>query len=126
MRTLRNLHSINLGFEREHVLLVSVDPARSGYTPEQLTSRFKQLLERFESTPGVRSASLSWITPITGGGTMLSVSVEGYTAKHEENREVYLNWVAPRYVETRGPPHALCRDVGPLDTMKSPRVAIIT
>jgi predicted permease len=125
MRTLRNLHSINLGFEREHVLLVSVDPARSGYTPEQLTSRFKQLLERFESTPGVRSASLSWITPITGGGTMLSVSVEGYMAKHEENREVYLNWIAPKYFETLGTPLVIGRDFGPQDTMKSPRVGII-
>ena len=57
------------GFERDSVLLVTLDPARSGYQREQLSNLYRGLLERLETMPGVRSASLSALTPTARGGT---------------------------------------------------------
>jgi predicted permease len=125
LRTLRNLHSINLGFERENVLLVALDPSHSGYTPQQIRGLFLELLEGLQAIPGVRSASLSWNPPLAGGGSSRTVSVEGRAPSPEASREIYLNWVAPRYFETLGIPLIAGRDFGSYDTQDSPRVVIL-
>jgi predicted permease len=125
LRTLRNLHSIDLGFERENVLLVELDPSHSGYTPERMRGLFMGVLERLQAIPGVRSASLSWNPPIAGGGSSRTVSVEGRAPGPEADREIYLNWIAPRYFETLGVPLIAGRDFGPRDTQGAPRVVIL-
>jgi predicted permease len=125
LRTLHNLRSIDIGFDSEGVLLVSLDPARSRYTPEQKHSLFHGLIERFEGIPGVRAASICWITPITGGGTMRTVSIGGVAPAPVQAKSTYLNWIGPKYFATLGTPLLRGRDFGPQDTTNSPRVAII-
>jgi putative ABC transport system permease protein len=125
LRTFRNLHSIDLGFERENALLVALDPSHSGYTPEQTRGLFIGLLERFQAIPGVRSASLSWNPPVAGGGSSRTVTVEGRAPGPEADREIYLNWVAPRYFETLGVPLIAGRDFGSHDTQETPKVVIL-
>src|SRR6185312_16751098 len=39
VRHLSNLENLDLGFRRDHLLLVTLDPAHSGYNPEQLLHR---------------------------------------------------------------------------------------
>jgi predicted permease len=128
--SLRNLDKLNLGFDRDHVLLVALEPARSGYTAEQLARGYRELLARFHAIAGVRSASLCWIPPVSGGGTMLSPSsVEGYSYGTQESRTVYINWVAPRYFETLGTPLLAGRDFNMQDSMQEgdrrPPVALV-
>jgi predicted permease len=125
LRTLRNLHSIDLGFERENVLLVALDASHSGYAPEQTRRSFLGLLEGLQAIPGVRSASLSWNPPVAGGGSSRTVSVDGRASGPEAKREIYVNWVAPRYFETLGVPLIAGRDFGSHDTPDSPRVVIL-
>jgi predicted permease len=125
LRTLRNLHSIDLGFERENALLVALDPSHSGYTQNQTRDLFLGLLERLQAIPGVRSASLSWNPPVAGGGSSRTVSVEGRAPGPEASREIYLNWVAPRYFETLGVPLIAGRDFGFHDTAETPKVVIL-
>ncbi|HEV2665541.1 MAG TPA: ADOP family duplicated permease, partial [Blastocatellia bacterium] len=125
LRTLRNLHSIDLGFERENVLLVALDSSRSGYTPEQTRRSFLGLMEGIQAIPGVRSASLSWNPPVAGGGSSRTVTVEGRAPGPEANREIYVNWVAPRYFETLGVPLIAGRDFDSHDTPDSPGMVIL-
>ncbi|MCI0390924.1 MAG: ABC transporter permease [Acidobacteria bacterium] len=125
LRTLRNLHSIDLGFERENALLVALDPSHSGYTQNQTRDLFLGLLERLQAIPGVRSASLSWNPPVAGGGSSRTVTVEGRAPGPEVNREIYVNWVAPRYFETLGVPLKAGRDFGFHDRPETPKVVIL-
>jgi predicted permease len=125
LRSLRNLYSIDLGFEREHALLVTLDPSHSGHTPEQINGLFLGLIERLQAIPGVRSASFAWNPPVAGGGSSRTVSVEGRPPGPETNREIYLNWIAPRYFETLGIPLIAGRDFNPSDTRESPRVVMV-
>src|ERR1035437_9825089 len=60
---LADLKHLDLGFQRDHVLLVTLDPAHSGYSREQLSRPYKELLGRLEAIPGVRSATLNWVAP---------------------------------------------------------------
>jgi predicted permease len=126
VRTLENLHNLDPGFDRKGVLLFGVDPTKSGYKGPAVTSLYKQMLEHISSLPGVRSASLSAMVPITGGGGIdNSVWVEGYTPRPDENMTVYVNYVGPKYFETLGTPLLLGREFSPRDGETTLKVAII-
>lgn len=97
VRTLENLENLDPGFDRKGVLLFDIDPTKSGYKGTAVTRLYKQVLEHIDAIPGVRSASLSIMTPITGGGRIdNSVWVEGYTPRLNENMTVYVNAVGPK------------------------------
>ena len=103
IRHLSDLRKLNLGFERDHILLTTLNPARSGYASERLSAAYRELLQRFALIPGVRSATLSGSTPISGAAASRFATVEGYQKKSAETR-IFVNWVAPRYFETYGTP----------------------
>ena len=121
---LSNLRHMNLGFQHDSVLLVTLDPARSGLQRPQLARLYQELLEQLYTIPGVRSATLSAVTPIEGPGASRRVNVEGFQEKPEDRRAPLLNWVAPKYFETFGTPLTAGRDFQFEDEGR-PRVAIV-
>ena len=125
-RTLENLESLDPGFERKGVLLFDLDPTKNGYKGPAVNALYKQVIEHIDAVPGVSSASVSMMTPITGGGGIdNSVSVEGYTPRPDENLTVFVNAVGPRYFETLHTTLLLGRDFSRRDTDSTPKVAII-
>jgi putative ABC transport system permease protein len=124
VRNLLNLQHRDLGFRRDHVLLVTLDPARSGYTEERLSGAYQELLGRLAEIPGVRAVSLSAPTPLSGAGASGFAAVEGYQEKPENRRYISVSWIAPKYFETLGTPLLAGRDFNIQDPGKS-RLAII-
>jgi len=124
VRHLTNLRGIDLGFRRDHVLLVTLDPARSGYNGERLAVAYKELLGRLETIPGVRAATLCGATPISGAGASSFVVAEGHQEAPEARRYVGLNWVAPKYFATMETPLLAGRDFNFQDS-GIPAVAIV-
>jgi predicted permease len=124
VRHLFNLEHLDLGFHRDHVLLVDLDPSSSGYDRERLSRAYQELLGRLEAIPGVRSATICAILPASGAGAMRTATVEGYQAKPGERRFLSENWVAPKYFETLGMPLLMGRDFSFQDQGR-PRVAIV-
>jgi predicted permease len=119
-----DLQHLDLGFRRDHVLLMTLDPKRSEYKDEQLSRLYQELLGRLEAIPGVRSATLSGVTPISGAGAARFVTVEGYQEKPEDRRYVSLNWVAPKYFQTFGTPFLAGRDFSFQDQGGTPVVIV--
>jgi len=107
---LSTLRHHNLGFERDSVLLVTLDPTHSGYTRDRLSRSYQDLLARLEAIPGVRSAALSAITPIEGGAASRFVSVEAFHENPQARRRISLNWVGPKYFQTLGTAQLAGRD----------------
>ncbi len=103
LRHLSDLRNSNLGFQRDHILLASLNPAHSGYSGERLASAYRELLERISAIPGVRSVTLSGTTPTSGAAASRFVTSEGSEQRGAEPR-VFVNWIAPRYFETYGTP----------------------
>jgi predicted permease len=124
IRYLSDLKHRDLGFHRDHVLLVRLDPEHSGYEDERLSRAYQELLERLEAIPGVRSATLSAGTPISGAGASSFANVEGHPERPEDRRYVSINWVAPKYFQTLGTPFLAGRDFNFQDR-GGPRVAIV-
>jgi hypothetical protein len=59
VHTLSNLNSIQLGFNRENVLLFSVKAKQAGYRDQALVRYYQNLQSRLASMPGVRSVTAS-------------------------------------------------------------------
>jgi len=126
VRTLHNLNSIDLGFDRSNVLLAFVDPFGTTHSPETMMALTAQLLERVQSLPGVKDASMTRFAPISGGsGTNLSFRVNRDGASPILAREVWVNNVGPRYFATLGVPVISGREFNDRDTASSAPVVIL-
>ena len=119
--TLRNLRTFDAGFRREAVLLVDVDPRRAGYQDDRLFRINEELLEEIARLPGVRVASFSSITPVSGSAITRGVRISG----REAGEETYANNVSPRFFEVLDTPIIRGRDFTDRDTVSSPRVAVV-
>jgi predicted permease len=134
VRNLSQLLATDLGFERENLLVVSVN----AMSPLSVTSRgtpgtpdrlpyYDDLLRRLRETPGVKSASLSRKPPISnelGSWWDVFAADDGRTLANPSDR-TYLNAVSPGYFDTLGLPIAAGRDFTLSDRDGAPRVAII-
>jgi hypothetical protein len=113
-----------LGFRRDHVLLVTLDPSSSGYSGERLSRAYQEVLTRLERLPALRSASLSGATPLQGAGSSGFATVEGHQERPEDRRWISIAYVAPRYFETLGTPLLAGRAFN-FEDRAQPNVAII-
>ncbi len=121
---LSNLEHLDLGFRRDHVLLVRLDPTGSGYSGERLSHAYQELLGRLATIPGVRSATISAPTPISGAGISRFVSVQGHQERPENRRYISVQLVAPKYFQTLASPLIAGRDFT-FEDRGRPGVAIV-
>ncbi|MBV8820090.1 MAG: ABC transporter permease, partial [Acidobacteriaceae bacterium] len=67
VRTLDRLHSVQLGYARENILLFSMNARQAGHGGAEIANFYGDLRKRFESIPGVNSATLSNSSIISAG-----------------------------------------------------------
>ena len=67
VRTLNKLHSVQLGYARENILLFSLNARQAGHPAAEIATFYANLRKRFESIPGVSSATLSQASIISAG-----------------------------------------------------------
>lgn len=118
---LSSLRNLNLGFQRDKLLLATLDFAHAGYTPARFAQLSQDLMMRLDAIPGVSSATFSGISPMEGPGA----SAFAFANDHPEKRtDVSINSVASDYFRTYGTPFLAGRDFSARDQTGSP-VAII-
>jgi predicted permease len=121
--TLRNIRSVPPGFEAQHVLMVGIDPLRVGYTGTRLTRYYRDVLDGVRAMPGVRAASLSRVTPISGGGIDQPIAIEGRQREH--GVMIRANRLTDGFFATLAIPMRIGRDFAPEDGGRTPRAAIV-
>jgi putative ABC transport system permease protein len=119
--TLRNLHRVDAGFQRNGVLLVNADGWRASYRGARAAAFYEILLQQIEQLPGVRSASYSLITPLGGGSISQQIAVNGQPG----GQEILFNSVSRRYFETMATAVVLGREFTRRDDAGAPPVAIV-
>lgn len=125
VRTLRNLVSAELGYDRHSVLSVRIDPYAAGYPQERLVDLYRRLVDRARSVPGVVSASVSRFSPGGGAITSSRVYVMRRLPQPGEEHGALDNAVGPDYFSTLGIPLLAGRDFEARDTAGSTPVAIV-
>lgn len=111
----------NLGFERNNLLLMTLDFAQSGDNFTQYATLSQELINRLNAIPSVSSAAFSEMSPMEGPGAGAIAVAEDHP---ERQPEVSLNNISPDYFKTYGTPFLAGRDFTSRDEAGS-RVAII-
>ena len=124
-RSLVKLQEQEVGFDRNNVLLVGIDPRLAGYKPAELPTLYQQLMERLGSIPQVRNVSMATYAPMSGSRRSSSVKLSGYAPRPGEDLVVQDMLTGPKYAETLGIPLLRGREIEIRDTVSSTRVAVV-
>ena len=124
-RSLINLQKEDLGFNRDNVLLASVDTRLAGYKPAELSAVYRLLYDRLSALPNVHSVTIASYSPMQGTSTNSTITVRGYTPSKDEDTGVSDVFIGPTFSETLGVPLLRGRDIGLQDTPNSPKVAVV-
>ena len=125
LRAFSRAQQVDLGFNPNHLLLVTIDPTLQGYSGDQSDRFQQQLLQRVTSLPHVQSATLAGGVPFLSGNSW-DLSIDGYTAPDGEKFiDTQTNQVGPQYFATMQIPLLYGREFTDRETRKSPGVAIV-
>jgi predicted permease len=104
IRTVRNLLGVDLGFNRENLLLFGVWPYKIGYQGERLANIYRQLFERIEATPGVRSVTGTGNCSVFATTCTAQFCVPGYSPQPNEKMNLAYYRIAQNFFETMDVP----------------------
>jgi putative ABC transport system permease protein len=125
VRTFAALASLPVGFERDRVLIVTVNAQRTHIAAEDRLAIFDRVRQAVRSVPGVADASLSVITPVTGQGWNGNVDVSDVPPLPGRQSMTFKNAVTPDWFETFGTPLTAGRYFNDGDRRGAPLVAIV-
>ena len=125
IQSLNKLKDLNPGFETGNLLTFQVEPTLSGAKPEQVSSYYRQLMDRLRAVPGVTSASLAVMPLLDGNEWDNWVTIEGYTARPDERPDVHMQFLTPDFFDTMKIPLLRGRDFTAQDDKGAPKVGIV-
>jgi macrolide transport system ATP-binding/permease protein len=125
VRTLNNLHAVQLGYARENILLFSVNARQAGHRDPEIAAFYADLRQRFESIPGVSSATLSQSSiinaPHTGQAIRGQMKIGAITIVGARTLAA-----GPRFLTTMQIPLLAGREIDDRDQPGSRPVAVIS
>jgi predicted permease len=124
VQSLRSTTSGALGFDRQHVLAVTLDAGPRGYSAERAGAIRSGILDQLARTPGVQGAAFTQIVPLTLSSNADLFTTEG-SGGLDRRAQLDLNAVSPGYFATVGIPLRAGRDFTAADDAGAPLVAIV-
>jgi predicted permease len=115
VHSLSRLSRVNLGYNRENLLLFRVNAAAGGYKGPAATRLYDDLLGRISAIPGLRGVTVSHNGLFSHSESGDPIAVEGYTPKPGEEMDSRIDFVGPGYFSTLGIPILLGREIGAQD-----------
>lgn len=100
VRSLRNLRSVDPGFDPSRLIVATIEPGRHGYSPAESQRYIMELVEHTRRLSGVTSASPGLISPLSGEFSLSRLRVAGYVPHPGESMEISINFVGPNYFKT--------------------------
>jgi predicted permease len=123
VRTLTKLNSVELGFNRENLLLFNVNAGQAGYREQALARFFENLHLQLAAIPGVRGATASSYALVSNSvNSGNSIAVPGYTGT---DSGASLLSIAPNFFSTLEIPVLLGRPIDARDVAASAKVGVV-
>ena len=120
VRTLSNLQSIQLGFNREGVLLFQVNAPQAGHPESRVAAFYGDLRRRLSEIPGVRDATLSHSSLIRAG------RAHPLTIGGEPTRDTRIMYTGPRFFATMQIPMLRGREIAETDRQGTQPIAVVS
>jgi predicted permease len=124
LRSLSNLLAQALGYDREHLLMVTVDPAAAGYKGQAAITLYERVRQQLRTVPGIRSATLS-NTGLLAGDSGDHLAIEGSAVHDPDKLEAGWTEIGADYFTTLGIPLLRGREVSPSDASRRAQVCVI-
>jgi putative ABC transport system permease protein len=126
IRTLNNVSRIDPGFVSDNLYTMSVDIPPSRYKPEQGIAFFQEIRARIAAMPGITSAALTSVVPLTQDEPPVPLQMDGGPAPASgAEPTANPNLVSDGFFSTMRMPLRAGRDFSPQDVPGSPWVVII-
>src|SRR5581483_3898285 len=124
LRSMSRMSAVDPGFRAEGIVDVEVDLGLLGAgAPKDAV--FSSLLDRAAQLPGVQSATLAAVVPLSGSNMETRIAPEGMTVtSRRDYPSTYFNIVGPSYFATIRTPVLQGREFSPTDRADAPRVAV--
>jgi macrolide transport system ATP-binding/permease protein len=125
-KSLNKLEHQDFGLETKNRVIVSVNPLKAGYKPEQLQALYRQIEDRFHAMPDVERIGLTLYSPLQGNIWSFYVYVQGQPAP-DPGKDVtaIFDRASPDYFQAVGQHVVRGRTFTPADTPTSEGVAVI-
>jgi len=124
-RSLQALTRVDVGYDREHLLVVRIDARASGYDVTELPALAVGVVDRLSQLPGVVAVSMSAHGPFSGNRSRGDFEIEGYVPSENELVMKHSDWVTPDYFRAVGLRITRGRGFTAEDSARSRRVSVI-
>ena len=125
LHTFASLNQLPLGFVPEPLLVAELNLQPGGRPAQERGARVERLRDATAAVSGVRSAAVSSVRLLTGGGTSTGMVAIGDGPMSRIRPTLWLNGTTPGWFETMGIPLRSGRDFEAGDRVGSRPVAIV-
>ncbi len=127
VRTFVSLVRLPLGFDRDRVLMVTLNAERVRIVPEERPALFERTRDAVRAVRGVADAAISFITPVSGPVLLRPIdAADGAPITlPERERMSAVNLVSPGWFDTFGTRILTGRDFSDRDGASAPAVVIV-
>jgi predicted permease len=128
LRSLGNIWAQDPGYDRNDVVMFSVDARLAGKRGPDVSGTYRRLLDELRMLPGAQSVSLSSVRPVSDGYYFVGVvrKIGEKSLPDDQGVRIAFNNLAPGYFATLGIPLLAGRDFDARDTENAPKVAIVS
>ena len=126
-RTLSNLRGVDVGYQRQNILMFSVDAQLGGYPAARARGLYRDILERAAALPGVQAAAVSIVRPLDDYYYLVDRvrEIDGHALAESETIKVAWNAMSPGYFAAIGTPLVRGRDFDLRDSASSTPVVMV-
>ena len=126
IKSVMRLRDVNPGFNTENILTMNVNLPGAKYPkPPMWVAFYKQVIERIEALPGVQSAAVTSVLPLSSNFDGRALAVEDRPRPRGEEISVDLYIVTPGYLRTMAIPLMKGRQLSEQDTENQPMATLI-
>jgi predicted permease len=127
LQSLRNLKTLNPGFDVRNLAAFDVNPTMTGsrYDVPWTRDYYRRLSEKLSTLPGAVSHALAVVPVLEDNEWDNWVTIEGYSAKPDERPDPHMQYCSPNLFRTLRIPVLLGRDFTERDIAGAPKVGIV-
>ena len=125
VRTLGNLNAVDVGFNRENILLFNLNAAQAGYSQSALKLLYSDLQRRFRQIPGVRNATLTHLPLVSNWTSTTQIAIPGYAEKGDQWPSIAIAQIGSQFFETMEIPILAGRPIDERDREGAQPTAVV-
>jgi len=127
LRALLRVQSINPGFRSDGVLTLQTALPMPKYLAQaKRTAFYRRVLSEIQALPGVSDAAYLSFLPMTMGGGIWPVNIDGKTLDRSEGHSASLRFITPGFFSTLKIPLLAGRNINESDASEKPLVAVVS